>query len=207
MFLFEHIVESILLYNCGTWALTLTGEVRLNAYHRKQLKKIIDIRDPKKITNKSLYRIGQISHCQYKSYRIAGVSLVIFYEETKKFFLNKATRAYFIPDGNKLRGRPKTSLLTVFNRHLVLIQHTITLHSSKDPADVTEIAQDRKSWRGFASQTKEATEVSQTKNWDATWQYLHLHFTMLGFFQHTSTYLFGPKYRGEKLILERGHKM
>ena len=44
------------------WALTLTEEERLNAYHRKQLKKIINIRYPKKITNKSLYRI-----CQEKS--------------------------------------------------------------------------------------------------------------------------------------------
>ena len=55
--LYKSLVKSILLYNCGTWALTLTEEERLNAYHRKQLKKILNIRYPKKITNKSLYRI------------------------------------------------------------------------------------------------------------------------------------------------------
>ena len=37
--LYKSLVESILLYNCGTWALTLTEEERLKAYHRKFLKK------------------------------------------------------------------------------------------------------------------------------------------------------------------------
>ena len=42
-------MKSILLYNCGTWALTLLEEERLNTHHRKQLKKILNIRYPKKI--------------------------------------------------------------------------------------------------------------------------------------------------------------
>ena len=53
----KSLVKSILLYNCGTWALTLTEEERLNVYHRKQLKKIFNIRYLKEITNKSLYGI------------------------------------------------------------------------------------------------------------------------------------------------------
>ena len=47
------LVKSILLYNCLTWALTLTEEERLNAYYKKQLKKII--RNSKQM----LYRICQ----------------------------------------------------------------------------------------------------------------------------------------------------
>ena len=57
--LYNSLVKSILLYNCGTWALTLTEKERLNAYHRKQLKRILNIRFAKKITNKSFYRICQ----------------------------------------------------------------------------------------------------------------------------------------------------
>ena len=60
--LYKSQLKSILLYNCGTWALTLTEEERLNAYYRKQLQKILNIRYHKKITNKSLYRT-----CQEKS--------------------------------------------------------------------------------------------------------------------------------------------
>ena len=37
--LYKSLVKSILLYNCSTWALTLTEEEKINAFHRKQLKK------------------------------------------------------------------------------------------------------------------------------------------------------------------------
>ena len=50
---------------------------------------------------------------------------------------NKTTRAYFIPNGNRLRGRPKTTLPLVLNRYLALIQHPIRLNSSKDLAEST----------------------------------------------------------------------
>ena len=43
-------------------------------------------------------------------------------------------------------------------------------HSGKDLAEITELAQDRKCWRGLASQIKKAADVSQTKNWDVTQQ-------------------------------------
>ena len=48
----------------------------------------------------------------------------------------------------------------VFNRDLALIQHPIRLYSSKDLAEITELAQDRKCWRGLASQIEKAAEVS-----------------------------------------------
>ena len=75
-------MKSILLHNCGSWALTLTEEERRKAYHQKQLKKILNIRYPKKITNR-FTEAAKKSHCEYKSYLLAGVSLVIFYEEIK----------------------------------------------------------------------------------------------------------------------------
>ena len=37
--LYKSLVKSILLYNCRTWALTLTEEKRLNAHHRKKNEK------------------------------------------------------------------------------------------------------------------------------------------------------------------------
>ena len=141
--LYKSLVKSILLYNCGTWALTLTEEEKLNAYHRKQLRKILNIRYPKKITNKKLYRT-----CQEKplSLQILSARWSLFghiLRRDKNIPANKATRAYFIPNGVKLRGRPKTTLPVVINRDLALIEHPIRLQSSKDLADITDIAQDR----------------------------------------------------------------
>ena len=51
---YKSLMKSILLYNCGTWAITLTEEERFKGYHRKQLKQIFNTKYPKKITNKSL---------------------------------------------------------------------------------------------------------------------------------------------------------
>ena len=55
----------------------------------------------------------------------------------------------------------------VFNRDLALIQHPIKLYSSKGLAEITELAQNRKCWRGLITQIEKAAEVSQAKNWDA----------------------------------------
>ena len=157
-------MKSILHYNCGTWALTLTEEERLNAYHRKQLRMIPSIRYPKKITHKSLYR-----NCQEKPLSIQILSarwslFIHILRRDKEIPAIKTTTAYFIPNGNKLRGRPKTTLPIVFNRDFALIQHPINLHSSRYLAEITELAQDRKCWRGLTSLIDKAAEVSQTKN-------------------------------------------
>ena len=85
---------------------------------------------------------------------------------------NKAIRSYFISNGNKLRGRPKATLPIVLNRDLALIHDPIRLHSSKDLAEITELAQDGKCWRGLTSRIEKSAEVSQTKKWDAKRQYV-----------------------------------
>ena len=54
--LYRTLVKSVLTYNSGTWALTQTEEERLNAFHRQQLRKILNIKYPVKITNSSLYK-------------------------------------------------------------------------------------------------------------------------------------------------------
>ena len=164
--LYKSLVKSVLRYNCGTWALTLSEEERINAYHRKQLKEILNIRYPKK-SNNSLYRI-----CQEKplSLQILSACWSFFghiQREDKDILANIATRAYFIPNDNKLREWPKTTLPIVLNRDLAPIQDPIRLHTSKDLAEITELAQDRKLWMGLTSRIEKAAEVSQTKNWDS----------------------------------------
>ena len=53
--LYRMLVKSVLSYNCGIWALTKTEQEKLNAFHRQQLRKILNIKYPVKITNSSLY--------------------------------------------------------------------------------------------------------------------------------------------------------
>ena len=54
--LYNTLMRSVQLYNCGTWALTKTDEEKLDSFHRKQLRRVLGIRYPTKISNKSLYK-------------------------------------------------------------------------------------------------------------------------------------------------------
>ncbi|GFS26594.1 hypothetical protein ElyMa_001723700 [Elysia marginata] len=139
----------------------------LNAFHRKQLKKILNIKFPVKITNKSLYK-----KCQEKP-----LSLQILESRWKLFGhilrrqrdipANKATRAYFIQCGKNHRGRPRTTLPTVLNRDLALIDHEIRLHSSDELDKIIALAQDRRQWHEMTVKIERAAEASQTEDWDA----------------------------------------
>ena len=44
--LYKALVKSILTYNCGTWALAQTELNKLDAFHRKQLRKVLNIYYP-----------------------------------------------------------------------------------------------------------------------------------------------------------------
>ena len=57
--LYNSLIKSILLYNCGTWGLSKTDEDNRNSFHRKQLRQVIGIKWPHKISNRKLYRITE----------------------------------------------------------------------------------------------------------------------------------------------------
>ena len=60
---------------------------RLNAYHQKPVKNTLNIRWPKKIAKKNRFtefaKKSQEKSRKGKSYRLAGIYLVVFYKETK----------------------------------------------------------------------------------------------------------------------------
>ena len=53
--LYTSLVKSILLYNSETWGLSQTEEEKLNAFHRKQLRVVLNIKHPHRISNKCVY--------------------------------------------------------------------------------------------------------------------------------------------------------
>ena len=55
--LYETLVKRVLLYNCGTWGVSKDDQRKLNSSHRRQLKKVIGIQWPHKISNNRLYKI------------------------------------------------------------------------------------------------------------------------------------------------------
>ena len=55
--IFKTYVETTLLYNSETWALTSTLEKSLDAFHRRLLRIALNIRYPKTISNQHLYNL------------------------------------------------------------------------------------------------------------------------------------------------------
>ena len=53
--LYDKLIKPVLLYNSSTWGLTANDELKLDTFHRKQLRRVIGKRYPDKISNKKLY--------------------------------------------------------------------------------------------------------------------------------------------------------
>ena len=104
-------MKSILLCNCGIWALTPKEDERLNSYHRKQQERSSTLDTPVALQNLSI----QILLARWSLF---GHIL----RRDKDIHANKVARVYFISNGNKLRGRSKTTVPIVLNRNLALIQ-------------------------------------------------------------------------------------
>ena len=54
--LYETLVKGVLLYNCGIWGVSKDDQRKLNSFHRRQLRKVIGIQWPHKISNNKLYK-------------------------------------------------------------------------------------------------------------------------------------------------------
>ena len=55
--LYETLVKSVLLYNCGAWGVSKNDQRKLNSFHRNQLRKVVGIQWPHKISNEKLCKI------------------------------------------------------------------------------------------------------------------------------------------------------
>ena len=142
--LYRTLVKSILTYNCGTWALTKTEEEKLNAFHRQQLRKILNIKYPVKITNSSLYE--KCNECPpsitllQNRWRLFGHIL----RRNSEIPANKSMNSYFISHGSKFRGRPLTTLPVVLNKDLTRVSDDkLQLTSLKDLEHLRSVAQNR----------------------------------------------------------------
>ena len=42
--IYKVVAKTVLLYNCGTWAMRKNDEQNINAFHRKQLRKVLNVK-------------------------------------------------------------------------------------------------------------------------------------------------------------------
>ena len=119
--LYNAIVLPVLLYNCSTWSLTEKELNSINAFHRKQLRILLGIFYPEKISNSDLYErctAEPISKFVTKQrWQLFGHIL----RRCENIPAQQAMESYFRP-GNKYRGRPTTTLPVVLNKDIDTIK-------------------------------------------------------------------------------------
>ena len=159
--LYRTLVKSVLTYNCGTWALTKTEEEKLNAFHRQQLRKILNIKYTVKITNSSLYE--KCNECPLSitllenRWRLFGHIL----RRNSEIPANKSMNSYFISHGSKFRGRPLKTLPVVLNKDLTRVSDDkLQLNRLKDLEHLRSVAQNRQTWRKLTTRIREAVKPS-----------------------------------------------
>ena len=117
--LYETMVKSILLYNCGTWGLSKNDQNKLNSFHRKQLRRVVGIQWPHKITNKKLYDITETKPLSIeiteRRWKLLGHILRLPPEcparKAMRYFFEKRTT-------EKYKGGKRTTIITTINNDI-----------------------------------------------------------------------------------------
>ena len=161
--LYNSLVKSVLLYNCGTWALTKTDEDRLDSFHRKQLRNVLGIHYPTKISNASLY----------KKCREAPLSMQVLEARWRLFGhvlrrdpnipANEAMHFYFSENNKRARGRPQTTLPVTLNNDLKkLLTTKLEITSQKDLDTLRHIAENRPRWTALIAEIRQAAKAARS---------------------------------------------
>jgi arsenate reductase-like glutaredoxin family protein len=144
--LYKCYVLPILLYNCGTWGLNVQNLNRLEACHRKQLKRTIGIYWPQVITTKDLYK-----RCNARrlGYRIMESRWKLF-GHILRLPVNipayQTMLAYFEDTGKRERGRDVTSILRTLRQDIKEYMPQQHLACVYDLLQLRCLAQDRTAW-------------------------------------------------------------
>ena len=172
--LYKTLVKPILLYNCGTWGITKNETEKLDAFHRKHLRRLLGIRWPTKITNDSLYKKTNerpiSTTLREARWKLFGHIL----RRDPATPANMAMNFYFEKNNKGFRGKPRTTLPTVLNQDLEnYYQNTepgpnmdhnyskrLKLNTPEDLEKLRKIAENRKEWKKLVhgiTNTREAT--------------------------------------------------
>ena len=117
--LYETLVKSVLLYNCGTWGVSKDDQRKLNNFHRRQLRKVIGIQWPHKIPNNTLHKITRKNPLSItiteSRWKLLGHILRLSADCPAR----KAMRYYFEERTNKIfRERRGTTIVGTLNEDI-----------------------------------------------------------------------------------------
>ena len=118
---YKALVKSILMYNCSTWGLTKCEWSRIDSFHRKQLKTVLGIRWPTKISNARLYEITQEEPISTTCKRARWTLLGHILRRDADIPANQAMKFYFQTKAPGFRGAKRITLPVILNEDLAEI--------------------------------------------------------------------------------------
>ena len=117
--IYRALVKSVLLYSCGTWGVSANVQQRLDAYHRRQLHRILRIKYPTCISNEKLYKVRGEKPISYTMREQRWELFGHILRRDRNIPAFKAMELYFTNIKAKgLRGKPRTTLPKVLSEDL-----------------------------------------------------------------------------------------
>ena len=157
--LYKKLIKPALLYNSSTWGLTANDELKLDTFHRKQLRRVIGKRYPDKISNAKLYercktypislqitelRWQKFGHILRLDQNTPAYTSMLYYFSTSSVSLYKgADRTTIVTTINRDINRAKTFSSEIYTICPFLRKLSDALVSAHDIRSFTNIATDR----------------------------------------------------------------
>lgn len=149
MMTYKTIVESVLLFNCSTWALSIKEADNLDTYQRRLLRKILGHVWSDKVSNEDLYKEAGVVPASLQvldaRWRLFG-HILRMNENTPA---RKAMVYYFAGDQKGRKG-PRITIATSLSNEYYIV-HGKKLDSLEALNEIASIAQDRNEWKEITS--------------------------------------------------------
>ena len=160
--LYNAFIVPVLTYTMGTWGLTPTEWARFDGFHRRQLRQVIGVRYPEKISSNALYEIcecGPMSLSAVKARWGLFGHVMRMTRDTPAHIM--AIDEYIAPTYTAgWQGRPRTTLPTTLDKDL----HGVgkRLLNMQDLQHLRTIASDRNQWRSLSQEIMKAAQAKLT---------------------------------------------
>ena len=161
--LYKSLVKPILVYNAGTWSPTKKEEDELDAFHRQQLRKVMNVKYPVRMRNTVVY---QMSGEEMLSVEIVLSRWKLFGHTLRLHIDTPAQRSmdFFFEESKagRFRGRPRVNLPWKLNDDLIKYSGTdMTLKNADDLRALRELAQDRSEWTNLCKKIYVAAKAAK----------------------------------------------
>ena len=173
--LYKTIVKPILMYNSGTWGLTTKEEDNLDAFHRKQVRKVLNVKYPVTMRNNILYKESEeniISLDILKNrWKLFGHTLRLNEntpaQKAMKYYFTKTTKG-------KFRGRPRITLPRKLNEDIVkynsgLLHDVKNLKTLEDLIILKDLAKDRNKWKVLTDNIYDTAKAEKNLKYNLTY--------------------------------------